>query len=123
MSLVCQRLHACSQLCQFSVNLLCQGLLPNISHGSGEGCPGDWLFPCSLQPLLYNGLIDAVRVALILGFDGNNSCSIGIIEEEGPQHGIAGAEKSENVEGLGLCWKVDKKWKSGYRICTRRENT
>ena len=110
-------------LCQFCINLLCQGLLPNISHGSGEGGPGDWLFPCSLQPLLYNGLINAVGIAPMLSLDGNNSCSIGVIEEEGTQHGIAVAEKFENVKALGRCWKADEKWKSGYRICAGKRNT
>ena len=103
---------------QFCSNLLCQDLLPNFSHGSGECGPADWLLPSSLQPLLNNGLIYAVSIAPMLGFDGNNSCSGSVIEEEGPQHGVASAEKSENVNGLGLCWKADEKRKSGHRICT-----
>ena len=83
-------------------NLLCQGHLPDASHDSGEGGPGDRLQPSSLQPFLENGKIYQAGIALMFGLEGSSSSSAVVPEEEGSQHCVADAELSGDVYGRGL---------------------
>ena len=75
-------------------DVLCQGHLSGISHGSGESRPGDWLQPSSLKPFPHNGEVNEISIASTFGLNCRHSDSTVVLEKEGPQHGIASAELS-----------------------------
>ena len=107
-------------LVQCVINLLCQSHLPDVSHGSGQGGPGDWLQPSSLHPLSQNSQIYEIGIALTLGLDGGHTDSSVILEEEGSQHGVVDADQLGDVYKRGLGWKAYQEGKSGCVTCTHK---
>ena len=107
-------------LVQCVINLLCQSHLPDVSHGSGQGGPGDRLQPSSLHPLSQNSQIYEIGIALILGFDGGHTDSSVILEEEGSQHGVVDADQFGDVYKSGLGRKAYQEGKSGRVTCTHK---
>ena len=101
--------------------MLCQCHLSSVSHSCGEGSPGDRTQPTSSQPLLQDGQVGKVGVSKVLGLDGSHSGSSAVLEEEGPQHGIADAQLLGDVEMCAFGWEADEERQTGPVLCAGRE--
>ena len=106
---------------QTCIDSLCQGYQSGFGYCCGEGGPGNWSQPSSFQPLLQYGEVNFVCIQHVLSLEGSHSGSAVIQEEEGPQHGVASADLSWDIEGHGLSWEADQLRESGRGICGGKE--
>ena len=82
--------------------------MASVSHHSGEGGPGRRPLPSPCQPVLQDGIVDALGVATMLLLQGSHSGSTGVLKEEGAKHDVAGAELSDDADGSVCGREADK---------------